>query len=321
MDAVARELGDAFFTSGHAVGIVERLDVALPVGRCPGLSGLAVGLHVVDPFLGRDQSTCIVAADRDAFSTDGRTILGHGHGAFVGMEEKCAEPVGGSAALNDRAGLAADDIVLRKGGFEGGDVVLARPGNAGHLLQLHAAHCGGDLGDAVVDAKEEVARLVGVEGLSAVGEALGVPVEFLVVGGDHSALAGRGGVLAGHHAEAAHITYRAHRLALILRVVRLRTVLDYVQIMVLGDIEYFVHIAGMSGDMAADDGFGLVGDESLNGCGVHVEIVFVAVGENGDAVVPQDGHDSAGVGNRRADDLTAGIEAQGTESRVNCGGA
>ena len=61
--------------------------------------------------------------------------------------------------------------------------------------------------------------------------------------------------------------------------------------------------------------------EGLDGCGVHVVIVFVAVGEDGDAIVPEHRHDSAGVGNRRADDLASGIEAQGPESRVNCGGA
>ncbi len=103
--------------------------------------------------------------------------------------------------------------------------------------------------------------------------------EFAVVGSDHTALSSRGHYLVLAERPSTNVSNGANRTPFITSSMRLGTILDHLQPMLLGQRHDRVHVARPSCQVNTDDRLGALGQDSTDGVNGHVLGIQVDIGE------------------------------------------
>ena len=148
--------------------------------------------------------------------------------------------------------------------------------------------------------------------------------KFVVVGGDHTAIAGSTEVLGGKKTEAAEIAERSGHAAMKLSTDGLGRIFDDRDTVVVRQSVDLVERRGLSKEVDRDDGFGARGDGRSDLCDIDVEGDGIDIDEHRLGAEQSNRSGGGNEGEGDGDDFIAGSDAEGHEREqdgVGAGGA
>src|SRR5271165_3195466 len=140
--------------------------------------------------------------------------------------------------------------------------------------------------------------------------------KFVIVGGDHAALA-RGHDFVSVKAETGTRPDRPHRSGLVLRSVRLCRIFDYVNFVLLRQLKNRVHVYRMTVQVDGDDRARPRGYLPLDSSNINIEGFFVTIDKNGSRTAITNGVCSRDKRQRRNNHLVSWTDAQSDQCEMD----
>ena len=136
---------------------------------------------------------------------------------------------------------------------------------------MYQANGRGELVRIEVEAHPYIARRLQIEGLPAVREALGLPIELFVLREDHAALGAGRVVLPAHRREGTYCADGPRLASFVFGAVGLGHVLNHRNVVGVRQFQHRVHIDQLARDVGNNDGPGVLRDlrRDLLGAGIE----------------------------------------------------
>src|SRR5271165_5319469 len=184
-----------------------------------------------------------------------------------------------------------------------------------NTFELCASNCCSDIRHAVVVANDRMPiATVRVHSLPSIQPEL--CCKFVIVGGDHAALASRHNFVS-IEAESCTRSDRANRPGLVLRSVRLCRVFYYVKVTLLRQLKDWIHVCRMTIQVDRDDRTRSRGYLALDSSNIYVECFFIAIDKNRRCTAIANGVRSRDKRQRRDNHLVTGTDPQSDQCEMN----